>query len=62
MYRQPTGSMILAEMKRMFVLPKFQCSGIDNILIIKFLAQAKKLGYSSVKLDTIQELDRAFSL
>jgi len=52
----------VAEMKRLFVLPEFQGNGIGNILIVEFLAQAKKLGYNLVKLDTIPELDRAFSL
>lgn len=52
----------VAEMKRMFVVPEFQGSGIGNSLIIEFFAQAVNLGYKSVKLDTIPELDGALSL
>jgi putative acetyltransferase len=43
----------ITEMKRMYVLPKFQGLGLGNALI---------LGYASIKLDTIPELDKAIEL
>lgn len=52
----------VAEMKRMFVLPEFQGHGIGNSLVIEVLKQAKRLGYHSVKLDSIPELDSALAL
>jgi len=52
----------VAEMKRLFVLPKFQGNGLGHLLIVEFLVQAKKLGYKRVRLDTIPELDSALSL
>ena len=52
----------VAEMKRMFVLPKFQGHGIGDALMSAFIKQACKLGYSSIKLDTIPELDKAIRL
>jgi len=52
----------VAEMKRLFVQPKFQGNGLGRLLIVEFLTQAKKLGYKWVRLDTIPELDSALSL
>lgn len=52
----------VAEMKRMFVLPKCQGFGIGNTLMSAFIDQAKSLGYLSIKLDTIAELDKAIHL
>ena len=52
----------VAEMKRMFVLPDFQGQGIGNTLMLSFIEKARELGYTSIKLDTIPELDKAIEL
>lgn len=52
----------VAEMKRMFVVPKYQGLGVGSALMVAFLEKAKVLGYRSVKLDTIPELDQAIKL
>jgi ribosomal protein S18 acetylase RimI-like enzyme len=52
----------ISEMKRMFVFPKFQGLGLGNALMTKLIEQAKVLGYGSIKLDTIPELDKAIGL
>src|SRR4030095_11403321 len=42
----------LCEMKRMFVYPQFQGKGIGYALAKAVIDEAKKIGYSSMKLDT----------
>ena len=56
---QPAGCMALrkidtgsCEMKRMFVYPEFQGKGIGWALTNAIIAEARKIGYSSMKLDT----------
>ncbi len=52
----------VAEMKRMFVYPQYHGLGIGSALMLRFIDQAKALGYRSIKLDTIPELDKAIKL
>lgn len=52
----------VAEMKRMYVLPEYQGRGIGNLLSKAFIEQAAQLGYSSIRLDSIPELDKALRL
>ncbi|HZV43100.1 MAG TPA: GNAT family N-acetyltransferase [Saprospiraceae bacterium] len=40
------------EMKRMFVYPHFQGKGIGRILTRRIIEEAKRIGYSSIRLDT----------
>jgi GNAT superfamily N-acetyltransferase len=40
------------EMKRMFVYPEFHGKGIGYALAKAIIDEAKKIGYSSMKLDT----------
>lgn len=56
---QPAGCVALkqiddhtCEMKRMFVYPEFQGKGIGYALAKAIIDEAKKIGYSSMKLDT----------
>lgn len=52
----------VAEMKRMFVLADYHGRGIGKTLTEAFLSTAKDLGYRSVLLDSIPELDKALKL
>jgi GNAT superfamily N-acetyltransferase len=54
-----TGS---AEMKRMYVVPEQQGGGVGRALMKAFIARARKLGYGSVKLDSLQSLEGALAL
>jgi GNAT superfamily N-acetyltransferase len=56
---QPSGCVALkkidehtSEMKRMFVYPEFHGKGIGYALAKAIIDEAKKIGYSSMKLDT----------
>jgi len=40
------------EMKRMFVYPHFQGKGIGRILTRRIFEEAKRIGYTSIRLDT----------
>lgn len=42
----------LCEMKRLFVLPEFQGKGIGRALTQRLIDEAKKAGFSSMRLDT----------
>lgn len=52
----------IAEMKRLFVLEPYQGRGCGRALALAFIDCAKELGYRSVKLDSIPELDSALAL
>lgn len=54
-----TGS---CEMKRLFVRPAFRKHKIGEALVIEILQQAKQLGYSKMKLDTLERLQAAIHL
>ena len=44
------------EIKRMYLQPEFQHSGLGTALLGKILALAKKIGYTSVRLDTLKTM------
>ena len=52
----------VAEMKRMYVLEQYHGAGIGKVLTQAFLTHAKDLGYRSVRLDSIRELETALKL
>ena len=52
----------VAEMKRMYVLPDYHGMGIGKALTEALLCQAKEMGYGSVRLDSVRELDKALRL
>ena len=52
----------ICEMKRLFVYPKFQRSGIGEMLCKRIIGEAKLLGYRSMKLDTVAKLKSAIKL
>lgn len=47
------------EMKRMFVLPEYQRQGIGRKLAEAIIAEAKKMGYKTMKLSTLHYLESA---
>lgn len=53
---------IMAELKRMYVLPSQQQKGIGNILLSKALEIAKGIGYKSIRLDTLRTMTPAMDL
>lgn len=52
----------VAEMKRMYVLPEYQGRGVGNLVCEAFIEQAAHMGYRSIRLDSIPELDKALRL
>jgi GNAT superfamily N-acetyltransferase len=47
------------EMKRMYILPPWQGRGIGRRLAVEAIAQARRLGYMSMKLDTLARMQAA---
>ncbi len=50
------------EMKRLFVRPRFQGLGIGRCLAQKIIAQASRMGYRRMRLDTVPAMARARAL
>ncbi len=52
----------VAELKRMYVKPRFQKLGIGNILLKNAISRAKELGYKQIVLDTLDTMTTAINL
>ncbi len=52
----------ICEMKRLYVKPEFRKLKAGKILVEKILDEAKQLGYTKMKLDTLQTLTAAVGL
>ena len=50
------------EMKRLYVLPGGRGTGLGKALVAAVLAEATRLGYREIKLDTLPELKEAIAL
>lgn len=50
------------EMKRLYVRPEFRNKGIAKMLVKKIISDAKKIGYSSMLLDTLPFLQTAIKM
>lgn len=59
---QPLADEGVCEMKRLYVKPAFRKYGIGRALVEHLLDTAVQLGYSSMRLDTLERLTAAISL
>jgi putative acetyltransferase len=50
------------EMKRLYVRPQFRSLGIGKLLAEAVIEEAKKVGYSYMRLDTVPSMERAQAL
>jgi len=51
-----------AEMKRLYVKPRCRGAGVGKRLVEAAIAEARKLGYTEIKLDTLPAMDAAMEL
>lgn len=59
---RPMNEEGISEMKRLFVREEYRGKGIGKILIEKIITDAKEIGYSAMRLDTLQRMETARSL
>ena len=52
----------ICEMKRLYVRPHFRKNGIGDFLVKRIIADAKEIGYSEMRLDTLPFLKSAEKL
>lgn len=57
-----TSLSIACEMKRLYVRPAYRKHKIGKALVEQLIAAAKRLGYTKMKLDTLQKLQPAIQL
>lgn len=53
---------VVCEMKRLYVRPEFRKKGIGKKLAVSIIDEAKKIGYKSMRLDTLSVMKEALTL
>ena len=59
---QPLQEAQTCEMKRLYVAPQYRKMGAGDLLIKALLFEAQSLGYTTMKLDTLERLQAALKL
>ena len=59
---QPLQEAHTCEMKRLYVVPDYRKIGVADALVKALLQEAQSLGYTSMKLDTLERLQAAIQL
>ena len=59
---QPLQEVQTCEMKRLYVAPAFRKLGVGDALVKVLLQEAQLLGYTTMKLDTLERLQAAIQL
>ena len=59
---QPLQEAHTCEMKRLYVVPEYRNLKIGDALVKSLLQEAKALGYTTMKLDTLERLQAAIKL
>jgi len=52
----------ICEMKRLYVKPEYRGKGFGKVLAEEIIEEAKKIGYSFMRLDTLTKLNKAMNL
>jgi putative acetyltransferase len=52
----------VGELKRLYVRPAFQGRGIGRLLVERTIAEARRAGYHTMRLDTLPAMERARAL
>lgn len=52
----------ICEMKRMYVKPEFRGKGIGRVMAEKVISDAREIGYTRMRLDTIDTMKEAIAL
>ncbi len=58
----PLQEEAVCEMKRLYVRPQFRKHKIGKALVEQLMKDAEKLGYTTMKLDTLQKLQPAINI
>ena len=52
----------ICEMKRLYIKPEFRGKGFGKLLVNAVIDEAKKIGYSKMRLDTVPQMKEAINL
>ena len=52
----------ICEMKRLYIKPKYRGKGFGKLLVNAVIDEAKKIGYTKMRLDTVPQMKEAINL